>query len=102
MKASKQKDELKEEFNRQNHLIDGFNNGYLLKSRAPKLADKFVEIFTEWEDDYSTGFIAGVKEKEMEEKTKTRNYTIRRSSPAHRKNKDKNKDKEKDRDFRDL
>ncbi len=82
-------------------LKKGFNNGYMLKAQAPKLADKFTQIFSEIlsdkEDEYAQGFIAGVRERESEKPVqKRRNYTIQRSPE-----KSNSRSKDQDKGFRD-
>ena len=89
---------------KEDDLKKGFNNGYMLKASAPKLADKFADIFSDilakGEDEYAKGFIAGLEEREKEmPELKRRNYTVKRSIDI---SKSKQKTKDKDKDFRDI
>lgn len=89
---------------KQDDLKKGFNNGYMLKAQAPKLADKFADIFSDIlaksDDEYAKGFIAGLEEREKEmPELKRRNYTVQRQNNI---SKSREKFKNKSKDYKDL
>lgn len=73
----------------------GFNQGYYLRTNAPKLADQYTKVLADKEDGYAIGFVAGVKEKDKEKYlTKRKNYTISKTPDKIKIHlKDKKKDK---------
>ena len=75
----------------------GFNQGYFLSKKAPKLAEKYHKILADRKDAYAVGFTAGVKEWEKEQqknryKAHMKNYNIGKVI-SKSKNPVKNKDK---------
>lgn len=78
----------------------GFNSGYVLRTQAPDLAERFAQVLRDREDGYAVGFVAGIKEREKELfKARSKNYKIGKTSINQ---KPRTKDKDKDMGDRDL
>ena len=78
----------------------GFNSGYILRTQAPDLAQRFAQVLRDREDGYAVGFVAGIKEREKELfKTRGKNYDIGKTSLNQ---KSRTRDRDKDMGDRDL
>lgn len=77
----------------------GFNSGYRLRQSSPDLAQHFQALLKDRQDEYATGFNAGVAEYEKElDKLKSKS-PIKRFNLTKPASKDRSRDKDRSKDW---
>ena len=67
--------------NKDQEIIAGFNAGYLLAQKNPKLAEQLRLAVAEVDDPYFQAFVQGCNEFDKEPKAVKRNYPVSRTPP---------------------